>query len=122
MLDELLIDNILNGIDFQEEIRNKISEKEILDELERQFRQFVQLGIISEEEYELLKSKLSEKIRKEKEKFEFELEKLEPVISEESDSGMLGFEDEDIEKEESMEKEEDENIEKDRDIDSVIRD
>jgi len=87
-LDEAVIDNILGGIDFRSEIRNNVNEEDIIEEFKKQFEQLVTLGILTEDEYSLLEDKLVDKVRTEKEKFEEELESVEPFISEELEEGL----------------------------------
>jgi hypothetical protein len=82
-LDETIVDNILSSVDFRSEIRNNVREEDIIEEFRKQFEQLVKLGILTEDEYGLLEDKLIVKVREEKEKFEKELEMIEPFISEE---------------------------------------
>jgi hypothetical protein len=82
-LDKAIVDNILSSIDFRSEIRNNVSEEDIIEEFRKQFEQLVKLGILTEDEYDLLEDKLIVKVREEKEKFEKELAMVEPFISEE---------------------------------------
>jgi hypothetical protein len=72
-LDEAIVDNILDSIDFRSEIRDNVSEEDIIKEFRKQFEQLVKLGILTEDEYDLLEDKLIVKVREEREKFEEEL-------------------------------------------------
>jgi hypothetical protein len=87
-LDATVVDNVLGSIDFRSEIRNNVSEEDIIEEFKKQFEQLVTLGILTEDEYSLLEDKLVDKVRTEKEKFEEELESVEPFISEEPEEGL----------------------------------
>jgi hypothetical protein len=75
-LDEAIVDNILDSIDLRSEIRDNVSEEDIIKEFRKQFEQLVKLGILTEDEYDLLEDKLFDKVRIEKEKFEEELKSV----------------------------------------------
>jgi multidrug efflux pump subunit AcrA (membrane-fusion protein) len=81
-LNEAIVNNILDGVNFRSEIRNNISEEDIIEEFRKQFEQLVNLGILTEDEYDLLEDKLVDKVRIEKEKLEEKLKSVETVISE----------------------------------------